>query len=184
VDREKSEKLRRLLSASVLKENLAKAGLYTLAYECLVYSLVQRPKKWLTMCGTGPDDRYRAEILNLYPGSPFVASCLWFQQMGVLTAEEVNEIRRIRKHRTDIAHEPINVLLDTEVQVDEAKLFSIFSLLSKIDRWWLSEFEIPANPDFDNAYIDPAELRSGNMEFLSYLIWVVCGKETTSSSGA
>jgi hypothetical protein len=181
MDREYSEKLRRLLSASVLKENLAEAGLYMLAYECLVYSLVQRPKKWFTMCGTSSDDRYRAEILDLDPSSHFVASCLWFQKMGVLTAEEVNEIRRIRKHRTDIAHEPIKVLLDTEIQVDKAKLLSIYSLLSKIDRWWLSEFEIPANPDFDNAYIDPAEVRSGNMEFLSYLIRVVCGNETTSA---
>jgi len=184
MEQETSDKLFRVLSKDVLKENLAKAGLYTLAYESLLHSIVHRPKKFLTMAGTVADEEYKAEVIALYPQSEFIASCLWLQKHGVLTAEDVKEIRAIRKHRTDIAHEPINVLLDTENQVDETKLMTIYQLLARIDQWWISEFEIPANPDFDGQEIDPGGLQSGSMILLKYLISVVCDKDVNAPINA
>jgi hypothetical protein len=165
-------KLLHLLSRDVLKQNLAKAGLFALAYELLKNSLIERPKGFFTMAGSCSDDEYRKEILSKH-ASPLIASCLWFQENGAITAEEAAEVLQFREHRNYIAHELPNVLLNPQSQVDEAKLMRLFQLLCKLDRWWISEFEIPADPDFDGQEITPLEIRSGSMEFISYLISVV-----------
>jgi hypothetical protein len=170
MDQEYARRLTYLLSKDVLKQNLAKAGLFALAYELLKNSIVERPKGFFTLGSS--DDHYRKEVLSKH-ASPLIASCLWFQENGAITAEEAAEVLQFRDHRNHIAHELPNVLLDPKSQVDEAKLVRLFQLLCKIDRWWISEVEIPANPDFDGEEISPSEIRSGSMEFISYLIGVV-----------
>ena len=64
----------------------------------------------------------------------------------------------------------LNVLLNVEVQVDEEKLQTLFALLCRIDRWWLLNFELPSQEQFDGQVIDSNELRSGQMETLWMLI--------------
>jgi hypothetical protein len=124
------------------------------------------------MAGTLRDDTYRKEVLSKH-ASRLIASCLWFQENGAITPEETAEIIEFREHRNYIAHELPNVLLNPQSQVDAAKLVRMYEILCKIDTWWISEVEIPANPDFDGQEIKPSEVRSGSMEFISYLIAVV-----------
>lgn len=163
------EKLLRLLAKDVLKENLAKAGLYALAYEMLKDAIIERPKGFFTM-GRPTDEHYKEIVLNLHPKNTLIASLRWWQQAGVLTEQDFQEFLRLREHRNEIAHTLPNVLLNTDVQVDERKLVAIYQLLVKVDRWWLMEIEIPSNEDFDGQEIDPSEVQSGNMNFLAYLI--------------
>ena len=174
-------KLLHLLSRDILKQNLAKAGLFALAYELLKNSLIERPKGFFTMAGTCSDDEYRKEVLSKH-ASPLIASCQWFRENGAITAEEAADVLQFREHRNYIAHELPNVLLNPQSQVDEAKLMRLFQLLCKLDRWWISEFEIPANPDFDGQEINPLEVRSGSMEFISYLISVVYDLDESAPS--
>jgi hypothetical protein len=166
------EKLLRLLSKDVLKENLAKAGLYVLAYEALKDTIIDRPKGFFTM-GRSTNE-YEEVVLNLHPKkNPLFASLRWWQQAGVLTEQDFQEFLQLRKHRNEIAHTLPKVLLNTDIQVDERKLVTIYQLLVKIDRWWLMEIEIPCNEDFDGQEIDPSEVQSGYMHFLGYLITVL-----------
>jgi hypothetical protein len=165
-------KLMRLLSKETLRTNLAKAGLYALAYELLKNSTIETPRKFFTMGGSDADDHYRSEVLSKHKNT-LMASCLWFQANSAITEDEIKAILEFREHRNYIAHELPNVLLNPEVQVDENKLLRLFQLLCKIDRWWIAEFEIPTNPDFDGQEIAPDEIRSGSMEFVSYRISVV-----------
>lgn len=175
MDTAAKQALARLLTREVLKENLATAGLYLIAWEFLQDAIIGQPKGFFSL---GSKERYREVVLALYPESPLIASCMWFQDSGVLTAEDVNEIRQIRKHRTDIAHEMPNVLLDPETQVDEAKLMRIYELLSKIDRWWITEVEIPCNEQYDGQTINAGEVKSLRVMFLELLIDSVYGVPT------
>ncbi len=136
------EKWMQLLSKEALKDNLAKAGLYALAYELLKNSLIEKPRGFFAGRDSEPDDRYKAEVLSKHE-SKLIASCMWFQENGVITEAEVQEVRRLREYRNYIAHELPNVLLDTEQQVDPNKLICLFQILCKIDRWWIAEIEIP-----------------------------------------
>ena len=163
------EKLKHLLSRDALRENLARAGVYMIGWEFLKNSLIQRPKELFTTCGLMPDDEYRAEILSRHKSS-LMASCLWFKERGVLTDGDIKDIPDLRNYRNVIAHEVLNVLLNTKAQVDEEKLAKLFALLCRIDRWWLVEIEISSNEGFDGQEIDQNEVRSGQMETLWMLI--------------
>jgi hypothetical protein len=160
-----------LLSKDVLKQNLARAGLFALAYELLKNSIIETPRGFFTMGGT-TTDTYKTEILSKHP-DVLIASCRWFRDNGAITEDDLADVLRFREYRNYIAHELPNVLLNPTVQVDTDKLLRPFKLLSKIDRWWITQFEIPTNPDFDGENINPSEVRSGSMEFVSYLIRVV-----------
>jgi hypothetical protein len=181
MDKAAFDRLERLFHKDVLKDNLAKAGVYCVGYEFLKYSLVERPKGFFTMAGSKSDDDYKSEILRRHQ-SPLTASCLWFEEQGALTDEDIRDIDNLRKYRNVIAHELLNVLLGTEVQVDEEMLGKLFALLCKIDRWWLLNFEIPPQEDFDGQDIDPIEVRSGQMETLWFLITSVYNFEWPNAS--
>ena len=172
MDEKAAQQIQHLLSKDVLKDNLTKAGLYALAYETLKNSIIEKPKGFFSTGGTGPDDVYKTEILSRH-ANPLIASCRWFEENGAISGENVTKVLDLREHRNHIAHELANVLLDPQVQVDEERLLQLFQLLCKIDRWWITQFSIPTNPEFDGEKIDPAEVRSLGMEFLWYLISVV-----------
>ncbi len=172
MDSDSEQMLMHLLSKDVLKQNLAKAGLYALAYELLKNSIIEKPKGFFTMGGLGTNDEYKTEILSKH-ANVLIASCRWLQENGALTEDEIAEVLQFREYRNYIAHELPNVLLEPTLQVNEEKLLRLFQLLSKIDRWWITEVEIPTNPDFDGQDVRPSEVRSGSMEFVSYLIRVV-----------
>jgi len=163
------ERLLRVLDKDVLTENLAKAGLYSLAFQMLQDSIIQRPEGFFTM-GEPTKQSYKTKVLDLNPDSKLFASCRWWQQQGVLTEQDIQEFRQLRQHRNEIVHALPNVLLNPDIQVDERKLTTIYQLLCKIDRWWIMEIEIPTNEDFEGQDIDAPGWRSLNMEFLSYLI--------------
>jgi len=179
MDEEHARTLLHLLSKDVLKSNLAKAGLFALAYELLKDSIIERPKDFFTMCGVRNDGTYTKEVLSKHPNR-LIASCRWFQENGAITADEVAEVIEFREHRNYIAHELPNVLLGARSHIQEAKLVRLFEILCKIDRWWISEVEIPTNPDFDGKEVRASEIRSGSMEFISYLISVVYDLEDTA----
>lgn len=180
---EKQEKVLRLLDKRLLTENLAKAGLYALAYQMLQDSIIKRPEGFFTM-GEATKEHYKAVVLDLNPDSKLFASCQWWQQQGVLTEQDIQEFRQLRQHRNEIVHALPNVLLSPDIQVDEHKLITIYQLLCKIDRWWIMEIDIPTNADFDGQDIDASEVRSGNMEFLGYLIRVLYQPSDQPQDGA
>jgi hypothetical protein len=171
MDSETERRLRQLLDEETLKGNLAKAGLYALAYELLKNSIIDKPKGFFT-CGTKQDDEYRKQVLSKN-SNPLIASCQWLQENCAITEADVADVLQFREHRNYIAHELPNVLLNPKVQVDEEKLLRLFQLLRKIDQWWINEFEIPLNREFDGQEINPREVHSGSMMFVWHLIPVV-----------
>ena len=86
-----------LLSRDVLKQNLAKAGLYALAYEMLKNSIIERPKGFFTLGGQKTAE-YRTEVLSKHT-NVLIASCRWLQENGAITEEEINEVLQFRDYR-------------------------------------------------------------------------------------
>ncbi len=57
--------------------------------------------------------------------------------------------------------------------MDEKELLTLYRLLVRIDQWWISEFEIPINSDFDGEEIDASGIQFGMMILLRYVISTV-----------
>jgi hypothetical protein len=181
VDLKALHEIERLLSKEVIKENLAKAGLYVIAYEMVKNSIVERPKGFSTMSGEG-DGCYREIVLSKH-GNPFIASCRWFQDEGAITEQDIAELLEFREVRNRIVHELPNVLLEPQLQVDASKLAKLYTLLCKIDQWWITHFEIPCNEDFDGEDVDELEIQSGSIQFLAHVIRVVYDLDRAATPG-
>ena len=77
--------------------------------------------------GVGIDDR---EKFGLIP------SCKWLQKQGALSEEEVDEIKMIRDHRNEIAHELPGLLTGEGFDIQLEHFQRIRALIHKIDVFW------------------------------------------------
>lgn len=60
--------------------------------------------------------------------------------------------------------------MDDNINLDIELLYKIQSLLTKIQKYWLLEFEVPANPAFDNVIISEDEATTPVISLMNYLI--------------
>ena len=74
----------------------------------------------------------------------FYSSCLWLKENNAITQDDFDEIEKIRKHRNLIAHQPLKLLVDDNFNVNVALMRKSKELLTKIEKWWIIEFDIPS----------------------------------------
>jgi hypothetical protein len=63
-------------------------------------------------------------------------------------------------------------LFDSSLNVNESHFSQMRQLLEKVEIWWIKEFEIPTNPDYDNVEIRDEDIKSGTVLGLDYVISV------------
>ncbi|MEX2169486.1 MAG: hypothetical protein WD851_09245 [Pirellulales bacterium] len=108
---------------------------------------------------------------------------LWFLEMGAIDQDDLDLLERLREHRNEIAHDLPKFITSADHDVNVELLRGLVELVTKIDRWWIKEIEIPANPDFDEADLDAiadAEIQSGRMVFLSLLLQIATRDDSES----
>ena len=175
----------KFLNPQTLKQSLIKASVFLTAYEMFRQSLIENLRsffsddfkdgKWV------PSASYRAKVLDLYPRDVFHASCIWFQQSGAIEQSDLDTIQRIRDHRNAIAHEIPKFISNVDHEVDCELLAALFTIVTKVDRWWIAEVEIPTDPDFDNADPDSIaydKIHSGNMIIMQLILSIFYGDES------
>lgn len=179
--------LEKILNPENVKRNLIKSGMFLTAFEMINYSIIERSKIWLCMTAglneklePNISQEYKDAILNRKISelgnkkNTFYSSCLWIYENGGISLNEVEQLQDIRRHRNKIAHELPTLMVDSDHEINIHLFNEIRRLLEKIDRWWLLEFEIPTNPDFDNfAEKDLQEFHSGYMIMMEHLIEIV-----------
>lgn len=162
----------KLLTPDILKRNLIVASLYLSAYEILKGAVIDQPKTFFTDFtseGFKPGKKYREEVRSLHKDE-FQASCLWHLRNEIITQAEFDEIQVLRRHRNEIAHELASFLIDIDKEVNVQYLYAILRLLTKIDRWWIMNFDLPVNPDYDGVEVNEEDVRSGRMLLLDVII--------------
>jgi len=202
---DKDEKFRKdvekLFNPVIIKRNLIRSSLYLTAFELLKYAVEQRTKNLLCF-GEAMDENfeysycqeYRDKIVNRRipelnnNRNIYYASCLWLKESEIITEDDVEELQKIRLHRNKIGHEIPKLMIDSDHEINLDLFESIKRLLTKIEQWWIVEFEMPANPDYNNFdfdSLDMNEVKSGNIILLNHLIDVVkeeFKKESTANN--
>ena len=174
----------KFLNPESLKQNLIRTSLYLTCWEMLKQSVVDQPRDFFSMGWTddgkqGVSPTYQAEILTLAK-DPLIASALWFRKSDAISDDDISMLRKLRDHRNEIAHELPNFLGTIDAEVNMEFFNNIYYLVQKIDKWWIQEFEITTNPEFDNRQFTQEELdavQSARMIFMRLLIQVANGKE-------
>jgi hypothetical protein len=175
----------KFLNPESLKQHLQAGGIYLAAYEMFKNSLVGHPRDFFCNgFAEGKekiDPKYQTEVLSLDKNHTYHASALWWKKQGVLTDDDIALSVKIREHRDEIAHDIPRFLGTANGVIRLDLLESVFVLLTKIDKWWIQQVEIPTNPDFDDRQLTEEELdgvASGNMIFLSLMIPIAFGDDS------
>jgi hypothetical protein len=165
----------KFLNPDELKANLARASVYLCSYELLKSAVIGKPRwffsPWYPRDGEDSPD-YKAEVTALCPKDPFHASCLCLRKMNAIDDADVGWIERIRRHRNDIAHELPKYLIDPQFEVNMQLLDTIHFLVGKIERWWLREVEMLADPA-----VPDADIKSGITLAIELMHMIIHGQD-------
>lgn len=111
---------------------------------------------------------YRTKVLVRHK-SVFEASLAWLIEAKALTVEQAAQVRAIKKHRDEIAHELPNLLLDRDREVRTDLLDQMKELIGVLGRFW-GGVEASINPDFDDVEVDESAIVSGTDMVMSVLV--------------
>lgn len=169
----------RKLAPDAVKANLMQASLFLTAFELLQLELVDKVQ---TFYAADFDEEargieteaYRKEVLVLAPPDAhpntkkFHASCAWWVKDGTLTADDVEKIKAIKKHRNLIAHELPKILIDPEFSVDLQLFSQVRRLITILGRFW-GRIAVDSHEEYDGQEVPDESIQSGSMLLIGYI---------------
>ncbi len=166
----------KFFNAKGVKKNLIETSLFLAFYEIMKSIIIDRifmfysdhyqEGKW------GMSEKYKELILaKKYKGkaNTFLASCDWLLESNAISSSDLEEILRIKDERNRIAHNLQKFLIDSDFVLNPNYINSIREISLKIEKWWIIEFEIPINPDFDGVDIDYDGIIPGQDLIFNYI---------------
>jgi len=197
------------VSPANIRKNLLLASLYLTAFEILKLAIVEDVHRFFVddlelYTGAGskgaknsqpdiPKDslEYHKWQLGLYKRTIGVASddrgykglipsCEWLQKMGAVGNDDTEDLKNIKKHRDEIAHELPHILIGEGYEVNLTLVRRIMEILDKVDTFWIkSDTEI--NPPIINGKrldeLDDAHFFSGRVIILNQILHSVLDYE-------
>lgn len=167
------------------KPNLELISLYITLYEMLEDAIIQKPRDFYTLIDEIDEAGYKAHVLDLYDpekcplirrsSKVLISSLLWWNSLEAISEEDTEVFSHCKERRNALTHEMLKIIaggLDEGFYEDFNRMYDLFC---KIERWWILEYELPLNPDFDNCdkEIDEDGVMSGNMIVLSAMMDIV-----------
>ena len=171
------------LNPKTLRSNLIVASVFLSAFEILKECIIERPKEMHTNGfnedGLIVNEKYKVDVLSLNK-SPLYASLEWFRLRGVINQKDIDLFTEIKTCRNELAHQLPNFLTEG-IKTDPIPNFkSIIELLSKIEKWWVFNFEIALNPDLTEVEFDQNDIIPGRLITLQLLADIAMGSEEKS----
>lgn len=170
----------KFLNPAVLKNNLIAISLFITAFEMFKDRVVEKPESFFTNGfneeGLIVDEQYKTEVLSLSK-SKLYASLLWFRKMEAIEQTDLDIFDSIRKHRNEVAHEPMDFLANAKRNFDASKFRDLISLLGKIEKWWLTNFELSIDPDILPKGANQDDVIPGPIWSLQLMLDIALGNE-------
>ncbi|MEK7516537.1 MAG: hypothetical protein AAB562_02990 [Patescibacteria group bacterium] len=176
------------LNPDVTRSRLPAASVYIAAFEALKDSIVGRIRGffWTGFDETGDrvDPKYQSDVLARNR-SPVYASLDWLKEMNAIDEADVRAFDRVKACRNTLAHQLFSTLgseLGSESLPPDFEqcCLDMVSLLRKIEVWWISNVEIPTNPDYDGSDIDEEGILPGPIISIQLLHDIALGDEERS----
>ncbi|HRN71079.1 MAG TPA: hypothetical protein PLS49_07925 [Candidatus Woesebacteria bacterium] len=174
---------KKFLNPKLLKTNLIKCSIYIVFFEKLKESIIEKIRDfyWAGYRDGKDiiDEQYKKRFYKKGVDI-FDESLNWLIEHKTINKTDKHKIIKLKNHRNEIAHEMMNFITSIDKEVDESLLLECYEILSKIDKWWIIEVELPTNSDLmkmDPASIDYDGISSGNMLLLQLLYMVYTGND-------
>ena len=122
------------------------------------------------------DEKYKTEVLSKSK-SRLYASLLWFKEMEAIDDEDIESFDIIRKHRNEVTHELTDFLSNANRNLDPTAFQRLIALLSKIEKWWLINFEMAINPEMVPESVNVDDVIPGPIWSLQLMLDIALGNE-------
>lgn len=173
----------KFLNPKILKTNLIKCSVYIVFFEKLKESIIEKIRDFYWVGWENGkdviDEKYKRRFYR-NGVDIFDESLNWLIENKAISMGDKKKIIELKNHRNEIAHEMANFIGSVNKEVDEGLLLECYKILSKIDKWWIIEVELPTNPasmQIDPESIDYDGIFSGNMALLQLLYMVYTGND-------
>jgi len=143
------------------------ASIYIAGFEALKAAVVGRIRDffWTGFDESGDkiDPKYASDVLARNT-SPVYASLDWLKGMGAIDDADVVTFNQVKACRNTLAHDLLSTLGSQGLPDNFDECFSdMVALLRKIEVWWITNVEIPTNPDFDGQEVDEEGIVPGTV---------------------
>ena len=173
-----ADRWERFLDPDVVRPSLFLATMFITTFEILKDSVVDRIRSFYT---NGFDENgsivgleYQTEVVSKNK-SLLYASLQWLREHEVINNRDLEAFEQLKRTRNQLAHQLFAVVTGQIESTHEAQFEVLVTLLRKIEVWWVVNFEIPTNPDFDGQEIDEEGIVPGAVLSLQMLIQVASG---------
>lgn len=168
------------LNPAILRGRIVSASMFLIAHEILIESIVGRIKGFFT---DGFDENgsiisyeYSKEVLILNK-SPVYASLAWLKSRDVISDVDLEKFEKIKIVRNSLAHELSELVTTGETFNHEETFQEVVMLLRKIEVWWIVNFEMAIDSDFDGKDVDLSEIIPGPVLSIQMMLEVLSGNE-------
>ncbi|MCX4188164.1 hypothetical protein [Methylophaga sp. OBS4] len=170
----------RALHPDRLKENIITASIFSMAFEMLKSSIIEKIEGFFTngfdANGMIVSPEYKEKVLSLNR-SPLYASLKWLQDMNAIDDEDMKKFEHIKRCRNTLAHEMLTFAA-SGADFDVAEAFDeMIGLLRKIEIWWFENLEMAIGPEAYPEGLDLGQVIPGPVWSLKMLIDVALGPE-------
>lgn len=167
------------LDPNILKNHLIFLSLFIAAFELTKDIIISKPKDFF-MIGfedgewiTSPN--YKTAVLCRNK-SPLYASLDWFKEQSAITQDDINLFTKIKNSRNEAVHEILAVIGNGPTEKFKQDFTNLINLLTKIERWWFAEIELPLT-DLDPNNVDLDGVMPGSVLTIKMLEEVAYGDE-------
>ena len=172
------------LNPEVLRPRLIAASIYIAGFEALKDAVVGRIRDFFLTgfdeSGDKIDPKYKSDVLGRNR-SPVYASLDWLKGMGAIDEADVETFNRVKACRNTLAHELLSTLGSEGLPENFDKCFTeMVALLRKIEVWWITNVEIPTNPEFDGHDVDEDGIVPGPIMMIQLLCDIALGHKGRS----
>lgn len=170
----------RVLHPRTLKKNIITASIFSMGFEMLKNSIVEKIKGFFTngfdKNGMIVSAEYKEKVLVLNR-SPLYASLTWLRDMGAIDDEDLEKFEYIKRCRNTLAHEMLT-FASSGIDFDVTETFEeMVGLLRKIEIWWFVNLDMAIDPEAYPEDLDLEQVTPGPVWGLQMLIDVALGSE-------
>ena len=173
-----------ILDENILKTNINFAAVFVMNYECLKEFVIEQVRDFYSEHFYMDGDRIVCEESNAYKEKVRAldknlenASLKWFMDAEAITQEDYDRYQIIRKKRNDITHKLLKNLNEGFGE-EVVQLFGdMMRIYNKLDKWWITEIEIPTSADDIPEDYDRNGVCGGQALILSIINEIIFGNE-------
>lgn len=172
------------LNPEVMRPRLIAASIYIAGFEVLKDAIVDRICEffWTGFDESGDkiDPKYQSDVLNRNR-SPIYASLDWLKERNAIDEADVCTFDCVKACRNMLVHNLLSILGSEGLPPDFDQRFTeLVAILRKIEVWWITNVEIPTNPDYDGSDINEEGIVPGRLMTIQLLWDIALGDEEQS----